>query len=99
MERELETLLSFWQKKEEIIAIYLLPTSGPRSKDILLLIKGSNLSYFERLELYYPREKSQKGLHVYPITCEEFSAWPPSVSQSVRQTLSQAKCLFQRDAC
>lgn len=99
MEKELDPLFSFWQKKEEIIAVYLLPTSGPHSKDILLLIKGKKLSYFERLKLYYPKEMRKEGLHVYPITCEEFSAWPHSVNQSVRQTLTQAKCLFKRDAC
>ncbi|NPA49302.1 MAG: hypothetical protein GXO20_04915 [Thermodesulfobacteria bacterium] len=91
-----QELLDFWKKREEIAAIYLLPTSTPKMKDILLWITQSNLSYFDRLDLYYPREKRKPDLHVYPITKQEFESWPESIRKTVQETLRRSKLLWKR---
>jgi len=93
----LDELLSWWREKKEVKATYLLPTSTTEKKDILLLITTSSLSYFDRLDLYYPPAKRSDNIRVYPITCEELNNWPEQVQEQVKKTLNRAKVLFSQN--
>ncbi len=91
-----QELLALWREREEIEAVYLLPTSTAARQDVLLWITESPLSYFERLDLYYPPERRRPELRVYPITKREFDTWPEGVRRSVTETLKRSKVLFRR---
>ena len=91
-----EDLQNFWKEREEVEAFYLLPTSTSESKDVLLWISHSPLSYFQRLDFYYPREKRREYLKVFPITREEFEKWPQDTRKRVMETLKKSRLLWKR---
>ncbi len=91
-----QELLGLWREREEIEVVYLLPTSTEARQDVLLWITESPLSYFERLDLYYPPERRRPELRVYPITKQEFASWPEEARRSVTETLKRSKVVWKR---
>jgi len=99
MNNEIEKLLDLWQRREGISGIYILPTSTSKNIDILLCLEDERLSYFERLDFYYPPSWRKDFLHVYPISRQEFKNWPEKIKEQVRKTIEKSRILWQKEPC